>query len=672
MAADEDYAYQALPLGSIRIVNLYPGKGDEILRCSIQVVYLDDRPSYEALSYVWGSTTPKRRLQLDNKWLSITTNLSAALHQLRLPDQTRSLWIDQVCINQMDLDERSSQVNMMGSIYSYAKHVVAWLGEDHLGEAVIARNFIFELLFLKKKKFFAGLHVMNDEFLAEQGLPPRSSQKWTALNHLVQLRYFRRVWIIQEARLATTCALLWGACGITLRDLISLIPWLLSLCLAEYSESPLDEDAIVRVLNLKAQREDSMRNLLKIASSRDATDERDKVFAILGLVEGGPPFQADYRKTLAEIHYEALIALFSGRSDFDFLTWPQADGNACKGTATWPSWLPKSWDGDLLLSDPLHGFNVGGRYPLNPPTVRMNRTEVKIPGFRVFKVRDVGLPVKDNHEITHVVNQISIAWNLVRQNAHARRIDYLFQNFLWTLLCGSMDAIADPLSAKSDLHLWDDQLLVDFAGFWHKMLLHSFDNQSVNLVSFVEHQLPVVQSILIAMHCVVMGTPFPDPGDFIAFSDFYNNKVVCFLKQRYPEIWTVVAEHLRKDISDRRLTNEGVDTATEMLIPLWFLDPKGDDTKFLKRWRESREEHCFFITETGHMGMGPDKIREGDFVAVLAKIPVPLILRRVKSTVLRFQVIGPCYTNAIMHGEVIDALQSCGELVDFEETLVLV
>jgi hypothetical protein len=57
-----------------------------------------------------------------------------------------------------------------------------------------------------------------------------------------------------------------------------------------------------------------------VSSIYDATDERDKVFAILGLVEGGQPFQADYRKTLAEVHYDALNTLFKNRSDFEFPT----------------------------------------------------------------------------------------------------------------------------------------------------------------------------------------------------------------------------------------------------------------------------------------------------------------------------------------------------------------
>ena len=58
------------------------------------------------------------------------SSLYYALHHLRQPDQSRYLWIDAICINQEDLDERSQQVGLMRQIYSQASHVVVWLGPE--------------------------------------------------------------------------------------------------------------------------------------------------------------------------------------------------------------------------------------------------------------------------------------------------------------------------------------------------------------------------------------------------------------------------------------------------------------------------------------------------------------------------------------------------------------
>jgi hypothetical protein len=110
---------------------------------------------------------------------------------------------------------------------------------------------------------------------------------------------------------------------------------------------------------------------------------------------------------------------------------------------------------------------VGGRYPFDRPTVKISRTEVEIPGFRIFYIEKFGLSSRnrDENSITHTLNQISNAWDIVRQNEEATRTaEFLFQNFLWTLLCGSIDAAEEHPSAKSGLRLWDDQFLVDFAG----------------------------------------------------------------------------------------------------------------------------------------------------------------------------------------------------------------
>jgi len=59
----------------------------------------------------------------------VTVNLEAALRQLKDKHITR-IWVDAVCINQDDRQERSIQVRNMKQIYSKAERVIAWLGEE--------------------------------------------------------------------------------------------------------------------------------------------------------------------------------------------------------------------------------------------------------------------------------------------------------------------------------------------------------------------------------------------------------------------------------------------------------------------------------------------------------------------------------------------------------------
>ncbi|KAF2488837.1 heterokaryon incompatibility, partial [Lophium mytilinum] len=90
---------------------------------------------YEALSYVWGCQEPPRSLWLSGKnsgLLSIGPNLYDALERLRpVPGQeARTLWADQICINQTDLEERNAHVLMMGDIFKGARKVLIWLGQE--------------------------------------------------------------------------------------------------------------------------------------------------------------------------------------------------------------------------------------------------------------------------------------------------------------------------------------------------------------------------------------------------------------------------------------------------------------------------------------------------------------------------------------------------------------
>ena len=67
-------------------------------------------------------------ISYDQGQLSITKDLPQALRHLRRQKFSRTLWIDQICINQINLDERSAQVTIMGEIYRHANRVVVWLG----------------------------------------------------------------------------------------------------------------------------------------------------------------------------------------------------------------------------------------------------------------------------------------------------------------------------------------------------------------------------------------------------------------------------------------------------------------------------------------------------------------------------------------------------------------
>ncbi|KAL2817710.1 heterokaryon incompatibility protein-domain-containing protein [Aspergillus cavernicola] len=116
---------------SFRLVTLLPGSPDDGIECSIQEATLDPAPSvsYDALSYLCGSfTKPEDTIQLKGETFRVTRNLAEALRNLRHRNQEIILWVDALCINPADDNERDAQISLMGPIYKNAQNVVAFLG----------------------------------------------------------------------------------------------------------------------------------------------------------------------------------------------------------------------------------------------------------------------------------------------------------------------------------------------------------------------------------------------------------------------------------------------------------------------------------------------------------------------------------------------------------------
>ena len=134
-APQEAYLYTELQhLDSIRLLTLHPGDEAAPLECSLSEVSSESNPQYEALSYTWASTDgDTRQLQIiscDGRRLMITRNCKGALRRLRYGDRERVLWVDAICIDQENEQERGHQVGLMRKIYGQANEVLIWLGYE--------------------------------------------------------------------------------------------------------------------------------------------------------------------------------------------------------------------------------------------------------------------------------------------------------------------------------------------------------------------------------------------------------------------------------------------------------------------------------------------------------------------------------------------------------------
>lgn len=99
---------------------------------SIEVFDLDNAPEYECVSYAWcGTVTDHQVALLDGGPIEVTASLFEALPYMIAASNTGYLFIDQICINQRNTDERKQQVALMSDIYRNATRLLAWLSTEN-------------------------------------------------------------------------------------------------------------------------------------------------------------------------------------------------------------------------------------------------------------------------------------------------------------------------------------------------------------------------------------------------------------------------------------------------------------------------------------------------------------------------------------------------------------
>jgi hypothetical protein len=157
---------------------------------------------YESLSYAWEGQTPTQPIACDNRELLVTRNVDTLLRHLRLPDQTRQLWIDSVCIDQNNPEEQAEQVKYMHLIYKQAERVLVWLGgSQDYGESVIE-----SLLQIRGEETIESIQRKFEVATGDSSLQP--------LQNLLLRSWFYRRWTIQEVVLGCRVSMICGTVSI--------------------------------------------------------------------------------------------------------------------------------------------------------------------------------------------------------------------------------------------------------------------------------------------------------------------------------------------------------------------------------------------------------------------------------------------------------------------------
>lgn len=316
------------------------------------------REEYTALSYCWGEPRFDRSIQCNSVPFPLTDNLYCALQRLRSPRKVLRLWVDALCINQHNTAERSMQVANICTIFSKAKSVVAWVGENstytdlalrHLGAAQISEQPETEKVReLNKNDFDKETFAPEHEIEAEQ----------FGLMALFQRPWFRRVWVKQEVFAAETLFLQCGSRRIAWDDLPDvMLPTFLrknvainaQLAFGERENPFLDDDVVEEEDDDFLTYETDIINISRRASGSQCSDPRDCVYGLLGMSTAS--FGAvnntgaelylivDYGKTIAKV-FQDLACYIMRRDKVMNILYLSASFGTTMADSTLASWVP--------------------------------------------------------------------------------------------------------------------------------------------------------------------------------------------------------------------------------------------------------------------------------------------------------------------------------------------
>lgn len=137
------FSYFPLEAGHFRLLQIQSADSNEIT-CELKHYLIQEAPPYFALSYVWGEGKPDRAITIEGAELSISKHvyegintISSFLNREKL--QGYLIWIDAICIDQQNLQEKAMQVPLIGDVYKGANIVLLWFGILQSSEEIGSR-----------------------------------------------------------------------------------------------------------------------------------------------------------------------------------------------------------------------------------------------------------------------------------------------------------------------------------------------------------------------------------------------------------------------------------------------------------------------------------------------------------------------------------------------------
>lgn len=642
----------------IRLLDLYPSQHESLqnefntgeasdrqsrLICRLYTMKIEKHACYTALSYVWGEGRKSGSIWVTNvsnnggeASIPITESLNTALLSLRKADKITTLWIDQICINQADNDEKGEQVVMMGSIYSAAKQVLVWLGPAENGSDQLmdawqeigqgARDFGLESYMTPQRYYVMSAMMRNETPTNEatmhfQDLLAHTVDVFAPLLKELALKawfdrpYFSRAWIVQEFCLCADTVFVCGTKAVAV-ELVKLAVTLIQIVIGnmprgDYTklqppEMPLErlrellDEPTTRLFACRSRHQkhgdDELHVLLRrlfVDHDTRATEHRDRVFSLLGLAVDAQKLgiQVDYSSTegnTGRILTQTARAMIEKTGRVDTLCYSQFP--KLPELARLPSWVP-DWRSKLCPSfytinerSDGHLFAASGQGSV-VETVQSREGDASILGLRGYIVDTI-------EKVADCDGWLDHSWD------HARYLGFF---------------------AQVDI-LWQESMKKNY---------NIFGDTTESCKEEARWRVPIGD-----IYWTWEGDQHRATSDAAKFHSQLLRELNMFDK-----ITRLATEENGEGLRD---TNWDDGSQTEEI--------KHNYRESMRKMKGKRP----FLTTLGYLGMGPVEGQPGDVVIIFCGGRVPFVLRPLDQKLGQemFSYIGEAYCDGIMDGEV--------------------
>jgi hypothetical protein len=377
------HKYQPLADGCIRLLRRTPEPDENLLAFEFVTCSLADikrgKHVYVAASYCWGDMPVDRRLGLQgDDYVPITAKVEQILLHLMSRSIARGakdaevdatpeaatyvfdfdvpmIWLDAICINQIDKSEKALQIPLMASIYRYARSVDIWFDSGTASAGVIRDTFRGRSI-SKDSRFQVGISRRRDDWLLE----PYSNADIT---RLMWSPWFTRAWVAQEYCFAKKHRYHFEGMIITELFIKMVYDWGRDLGFSrvvsqngtrcEILRPPMIDslDNMFPIWNrvqdgfkVETNTRETLEEIICRFYSLKASDPRDKIFAMIGLASGDclKEIHVDYDRPAPDVFLEAMVAMVRDLTNFSLLSFAglAAPRPLFANRPDIPSWVP--------------------------------------------------------------------------------------------------------------------------------------------------------------------------------------------------------------------------------------------------------------------------------------------------------------------------------------------